>query len=163
MVCGRGRGCSSGHLSLRFAFYRLDRGHRSGQESPQTPPKVLPHHEHATSRPRNSQIPNKKNSHDKNPKRRFTQIQIFLFACLVACSSANQMQIKLLEKKNRKHEVKKKILDKRCALMLTVVFASALPRASRVGSGRFSPFEKILVRINSVRFGIVALTFLRFG
>ena len=48
MVCGRGRGYCSGRLSLRFAFYRLDRGHRSAQESPQTPPGVLTHHEHAT-------------------------------------------------------------------------------------------------------------------
>ena len=48
----------SGRPSLRLAFYRLDRGHRSSQESPPTPPGVFTHHEHTTSRPRNSQIPN---------------------------------------------------------------------------------------------------------
>ena len=55
MVCGRGRGCCFGRVSLRFAFYRLDRGRRHSQESPQTPLGVLTHHEHATSRLMNSQ------------------------------------------------------------------------------------------------------------
>ena len=70
MVCGRGRNYCSGRLSLKFAFYRLDRGHRNSQESPQTAPKVLTHHEHATSRLINSQIPNEhlKESHEKGPQ-----------------------------------------------------------------------------------------------
>ena len=48
----------SGRLSLGFAFYRLDRGFLSGQESPRTPPGVLTHHGHATSRLINCHIPN---------------------------------------------------------------------------------------------------------
>lgn len=49
----------------------------------------------------------------------------------------------------------------RTLFVLTVMFGSVLVRASRIGPGLLSPFNRYLY--GSTRFGIVALTLLRFG
>ena len=56
MVCGRGRGCCSGRLPSRFAFYRLGGGHGAAHESWQALPGMLTHSAHAIARRINSQI-----------------------------------------------------------------------------------------------------------